>query len=331
MIKSLAMTGILAITVIAFTSCNNDENPNTNSNDPVRFTASIGTSAAIAIPVPTSRAAGATWDAADKIGIFMVDHGGTNVSEFAANRSYTTANGGMEGKFTPDTGQEIYYPVDNSPVDFIAYYPYDINARLTEPLPFHIATDQSDATAQPKCDLMWAHANNDEQGYMKSEGFPVFLYFTHRLARLTMNCKIDASVGGGLVRPDDPNPSVPEISTVVIKGMFTENTFSLTDGSLGTPEKQLDITARRLAKPSDTTKFAATYDAIIMPTAYEAGIVEVHFTVNGDTYVWKMDKTEFESGNDYIYEVTITRTDVKITSDKIKPWYPVQKDGVIAN
>lgn len=293
-------------------SCSSDEDVNEVNNGEVRFTAAIGTQAT-ATPAAT-RASGTQWGMGDKIGIFMVEHGTFTIAESASNRKYTTPAG--NGNFTPVTGNEIYYPMDNSTVDFIAYYPHADVATLTDALPVTIATTQTPGT-QPSFDLLWAKANNSGNGYSKTSPDAVALTFGHCLTKLTMNCKLDASVG------------VPHLdgTTVTIKGMNTRNTFDLKTGTLGTPDTQADITPNKLTRP--VAAYDATYDAIILPGIYDTGDVSVEFNIGGDTFTWSVEGIEFLPGTEYIYEVTILRTGI-LVEGTITEWNPVKKDPVTA-
>lgn len=256
-IKNLVMLSTFA-GAMCFSSCSNDEDVNEVNNGEVRFTAGIGHQA-VATPA-ASRAADTAWDAGDKIGIFMVKHGETTIAESASNKKFTTATG--DGNFTPVTGYEIYYPMDASPVDFIAYYPHANAVTLDADIPVEIATTQTTAS-QATCDLLWARANGTSgNGYNKESTSAVALTFGHCLTKITMNCKLDASVG----------VSNLDAATVTIKGMNARNTFDLKTGTLGTPAKPTAITPRKLAAPVAT--YAATYDAIILPATYAADVVD---------------------------------------------------------
>ena len=324
--KNLATATALAIT-FCLASCNNqNEDPTPAGPAPVRFTASIGTPDAVATPVPRTRAAGTSWAVGDKIGIFMTAHATTNPAEAdAVNRQYTTATG--DGSFTPIMGQELYYPMDNSAVDFIAYYPYTATATLTEALPITVATTQTSAS-QTACDYLWASANNSGTGYDKSATAAVALPFSHSLARLTMNCIVDANVGTDT--PADGIPSLPADAVVTINGMYTTGSFAPSTGQVSAAATPAAITPRRLDAPTDATKYAATFDAIILPATYTAAAnVTVSFTIHDETYVWTVGKMEFKSGNDHIYEVTITRSGVKAIGT-IKDWNQEIQGGVTA-
>lgn len=301
-----------ALAALCLASCDKNEEVSVNDGA-VRFTASIGREA---VAKPQSRAAGTAWAAGDEIGIFMVKHGTLNIAEMVENKKYTTAT--SNGIFTPVTGNEIYYPMDNSGVDFIAYYPHEAGAQLATDLPVEIATTQDDAT-QAATDLMWAKADNSGKGYEKDENAIVALAFGHCLSKLTMNCKVDPSVG---------QPAVLNNATVSIHGMNTRSTFDLATGTLGTtPDRPEDIAPRKLsAAPAGSH---GAYDAIILPETYAGGVLTVKFTINGEPFVWYVDAIEFKPGHEYIYAVTITRTGVTATGTIVK-WNPVEMGGVTA-
>lgn len=301
-----------ALAAVCFSSCEKNEEAGAD-NGAVRFTAAIGHEA---VATPKSRAAGTTWHGGDALGIFMMNHGSTTTIAFgAANRQFTTAKD--DGLFTPaDAENAIYYPMDNTSVDFIAYYPYEAGATLGTGLAVQIPTTQDDAS-QRATDLLWARADNNGPGYTKDQDatIPVALSFAHQLAKLTMNCTVDASVGDASLLAD---------ATVTIRGMYTASTFDLSTGSLsGTPATSAHITARR---PAATTAGSDdTFDAIILPATYPADALQVDFNLSGETFTWDVKAVTFQPGHEYIYEVIITRTGVTATGT-IAPWTPVVKD-----
>lgn len=315
-IRSLTTLCALA-GAVCLASCSSDEEADVSNDGRVRFTAGIGNQAVAA--TPATRASGSEWASGDAIGIFMVKHGTVDVEADAGNKKFITVGG--NDVFTPTTGNEIYYPMwDTKKVDFIAYYPYKENVSFEAALPVTIATDQTTTDAQAGCDLMWAKADKNGNGYTKDAdaATPVAFTFGHCLAKLTMNCKVDASVGATL-----------DNATVTISGMNTQSTFDLKTATLGAPENEQAIIPRKLATP--TTNFAATYDAIILPDSYGANVLSVTFEIGGEPFIWKVvEAIEFEPGKEYIYEVTIRRTGVSATGT-IKAWDPVtKKDPVYA-
>lgn len=306
------MTMCALASAVCLASCSNDDEMNVNNDGQARFTAAIGNEAVVA--TPGTRASGTAWGPNDNIGIFMVKHGTENIAEKCSNRQFRTTTG--NSNFSPVIGQEIYYPMDNSTVDFISYYPYTDGAALDTPFPVTIGTAQTDAT-QPGFDLMWAKATNSGKGYNKLLNATVAFTFGHCLSKLTMNCKLDGSVGAANL----------DGAKVTIHSMNTASTFDLKTGEQnGTPETPADITPRKLATPA--TGFDATYDAIILPAVYSGGTVTVDFDINSEIYTWNVDAMTFKAGNEYIYEVKITRSGVKVTGT-IVGWNPVPHQGPV--
>ena len=299
--KTLSPVAIALAAVLALASCNPSDDLQPDGPQAIRFNAGIGPQA---VATPQTRATGTIWNSGDAIGIFMLKNKETAVaSTYAANKKFTT---GAASLFRPVSGHEIYFPLDvDRHTDFIAYYPYTDTDRLG--MDSQIPVSTADQTRQPAFDVMWARADNNGEGYNKNFRGNIPLVFRHRLARLTMNCKFEANTGITAFDSD---------ATVTLRGMNTATTFAVRDGALGTPATPADMVARKAAT---ATGYAGTYDAIIVPDTSAAGTVTGEFYVNHETYVWKMDATTFASGNDYVYDVLITRTGVTATGS-ITPW-----------
>ena len=300
--KIIIMMGVLAGAVVLSSCKAEDKTP--GGRDAVTFTSGIDRQA-----TPTkgaTRASGSFWAANDAIGIYMVKNGTTDIAESASNMEHVTTTG--NGTFTPAAGSQIYYPLDGTSVDFIAYYPFDedMNFGVNDvQLPVSQFTETQDSY-----DLLWAKADGTNGGgYNKVANFatPVSLVFSHKLARLVMNVSIDFSVGN--VNPDD--------ITVVIDNMNTATTFDTVTGAMGAPSNPMVTTP---AEMDAAAGFDASYSSIIIPDSYEAADdIKVQFTVNGETFTWNVGAAAFEGGNEYTYAVTVTRTGVKATGT-INPW-----------
>jgi hypothetical protein len=309
--KTLSSVAIAFATVLALASCNQSDDITPDGPQAVQFTAGIGEQT---VATPQNRAAGTEWHVGDAIGIFMVKNKETAIaSTYAGNKRFTTERGNL---FLPESGHEIYYPLDaDNHVDFYAYYPYTTTEGLNIDSKIDVST--ADQSKQREFDMMWAMANNNGQGYNKNAHDNVPLVFAHCLARITMNCKFDPS--SGIIVFD-------EAAKVTIKGMNTATIFAVKDGTIGTATTEADIVAR---KSATTSGYAGTFDAIIVPAKYAAKSVTVEFYVNSEIYTWIMDATEFEPGNDYVYDVIITRTGVRATGS-INPWNTITEGTVWA-
>jgi hypothetical protein len=311
----ILVMGTALLGMVAFSACNvNDEIEDNNQPQAVSFSAGIA-GQAVQNGGPTTKAAGTVWASGDAIGIFMMSNGTTTIAEQAENKQYTTTGGST---FSAVAGDEIYYPMDGSKVDFIAYYPYASGKTLGSSISVDVSGAQT-ASSQADIDLLWAKANGTGgSGYDKvtHATTPVALAFNHKLAKMVINVKAGAAVNTPLTG-----------MTVTIKGMNTKNTFKLSDGTLGTPNTPAAITPRVITTASG---FNASYDAIILPYVYSSnGDVTVDFTVGGETFTWEVDATTFAPGNEYTYAVTLTRTGVAVTGT-INPWMPNDRGGVTA-
>jgi len=276
---------------VAFTSCNNDDEPVTNDKTPVQFAAGIGGN--VATGAPETRAAGTTWGTGDDIGIFTVTNG-TTTPAIDANMQYETTAG--DGTFTAiDDANMIYYPGSGT-IDFIAYYPWETGAALGTPIDVEIGTAQTAAT-QATFDLLYAKTT---AGYTSASPTTVPLAFDHQLSKLVMN--LVAGSGASL-----SNVSVS------IKGMNTKNTFNLSTGALGTTASTpVAITPR-------TITANASYDAIILPGSYTTG-VSVEITAGGETYTWDCGAITFAAGSEHVYTVTLIKDGGVTVTGTINPW-----------
>lgn len=306
---------------VCFMSCSSsdDNEMRVNPDGSVRFTAAIGNAAVVTNPAPQSRASATTWDAGDDISVFMVAHGTADVANGAENRRYVTTAAGPNGNFTPATPADaIFYPMNNDPVDFIAFS-YEDESKLTDLIAFNLSGTQTAAT-QAAADLLWAKADNGGAGYTKAAGLTVGLNFRHCLSKLTMKCKADDSVGA--FDPDDV--------AVCIRNAKCYSYTHLSTGNTGVGQNapaRDDIIPRRWDTPA--AGCFATYDAFLPPAGYTSGEMSVEFRIGADTYTWSVDAVTFGSGKEHIYEVLLTRTGVRVTGT-IEDWTTVQGGNVTA-
>ncbi|MGF7025671.1 MULTISPECIES: fimbrillin family protein [Sphingobacterium] len=256
----------------------------------------------------TSNPSGAStvWASGDQIGIFMVNHGTTTISENSSNRQYNF-NGTV---FAPATGQGIYYPVSDSKVDFVAYYPFVPTASLSTVQPIDVSS-QNDLS---KIDFLWSKATNGVNGFNKSSGTQVPLVFDHKLSKVV----IKPTAGTGL----DASNADWSAMGVKIKGMQTMSSIDLSTGTLGAASGPADISPFVKASGS-------TYEAIVLPATYAtAGAVRFTFEIGNDTYAWASQANEqFEPGKEYTYTITVHKTGVVLGNVTIKDWDTVSRTG----
>lgn len=285
---------IIATATLMFAACSNNENelPGTDGRVPVEFTAAVGAT--------VSRAIDQTWSPTDAIGIYMVEAeislAPANISEEAANIRYVV-DAEHAGGFKAD-GSTIYYPMDNSEVDFYAYYPQGSITTAETPSPHYLYTvNVADQSNQEALDLMYS---DNVKGKKKTDKAAA-LVFKHQLCKVVLNVEPGAGVTADeMVR-----------LAVKVKAQNTTATFNLTSGTLEDDA----------AAPADITlvKGTNTYEAILLPSTAASRTFEFELNNGHDApFTWQMDKA-LVSGSKYIYTVKLNRTGVEVTGE-IKAW-----------
>lgn len=299
--------GLLAFPVL-FAGCSQDSDlPSTGNEDRVALRVSSDISVDNQVQRVGTRAVDGSWENTDAIGIFAVPVTG---AEEYANRQYTTATATL-GTFTPATpDQTIYLPVDGNGRDFVAYYPYDGAMSGSE-----YAINLTNQTQQNAIDFMVSERENGANSTVKgiSKADPnVKFRFHHKLAKLRLNI----ATGNGF----SSNNSELSGLKVEITGQPTTGTFDvLASDAVAETNSNQGIT---LLTTTDGTKA----EGIVFPSANFTDM-EFVFTVqgHGEPYKWSLNKsnnaTKFEAGKEYIYNITINKTDIVVTST-IEPWQP---------
>lgn len=287
----------MAAATLLLAGCSNDENETADKTDgqrvPVEFRASVG--------VTETRAVDQAWSSTDAIGIFMVKAGQTflpeHISEGAENIRYVV-DAAAAGTFKP-AGTTIYYPMDDSTVDFYAYSPQGSVEKEEITTNYLYAINISTQTSQEALDLLYS---NNVKGKKKTDKTAA-LNFKHQL------CKVILTVesGSGVTTADMGG------LTVKVNSQNTTANFDLTAGALkADAANAADIT---LFKQAD----AYIYEAILLPDAATARTFEFNLNNGNDVpFTWKMGKA-LTAGSKYTYTVKLNRTGVAV-SGQIDAW-----------
>lgn len=283
----------VAISILLFASCSKDnDNPDVN-NGQVKFSSGIA-----GMQTKVSGNNGDEWDSGEKIGIFMMRLGTQTIAEGAANIGYTAGASGASTTFSATN--PIFYPMDQSKVEFIAYHPY---ATLNNNETYNVeVTNQNDQTA---IDLMRAATDNSGNGYHKTSNATVDLTFHHKLTKLIF----EVTPGSGLSQADLDN------LTVTVKGLNTKAEYNTITDVLDTPNTVANI----VTKP---TIVGTYHEAIVIPQT--ATSVMVEFALNNaknERFVYNMPTTLFAAADKHVFTVTVQRTAVEVTGS-ITPWTP---------
>ena len=262
---------IFTLTLLVFfgSACRKDNTP--EIQDQTRT--AVQFSSAINGQIKT-KATDNSWDQGDVIGVFMKNGTGLDNVQ-SSNKTYTTTG---DGEFKPlNSEQNIYYPIDGSTVDFIAYYPY--SETLTNNT---YGVDVNDQSKQAAIDLLYA---NNAVGLSKTNA-NANLIFTHQLAKVEIAVKNGAGVA-------DLNGLAVNIS-----GVKTTANFDLATGALTATGSAASLAAHTAVKSG-----ATIVEAILVPTTDESE-TKVVFALGTKTFTWTLPaSTKFEQGKKYIYEV----------------------------
>lgn len=285
-----------AIMAMLFASCNDHNDTEIgNGRDQITFVSGLNDS--------STRISqdGSQWTGGDKVGIYMVETGKTTVLNYS-NVPYTAASSAESTAFTANETR-IYYPENEAPVDFVAYYPYT-SAVADFIYPISLANQASSLVAH---DLMVAKADNNGSGFTSGS---VSFTFAHQLSKLTLNFLDESG-----------NAITPDANGVVIKGMNTTAKFNLSTGLLSDKAATADITPY---------KYNNSFDAVLLPFTFASGH-EVEVTIGGTKYVWTMSNSyaglEMKAGYSYIFNITVKTATSKVEAilidfngNSIAPW-----------
>lgn len=292
---------VLAISTLLMNSCAKDSVEAESTNTAIQFDGKINN-----LKATTSTGPSTSWVNGDQIGIFMVNTGTNTIAENSSNRVFIYGT----TSFAALAGQDIFYPVNDTKVDFISYYPYSSTASLASTLPINVG-DQSNLA---KIDYLYAKSNNGNLGFNKTMLSSVPLNFEHKLAKIV----IVPVAGQGFL----PHDIIGSQMQVKIKGMNTVSSLNLSTGLLGASNTQSDITPFVSAP-------GIRYDAIVLPSTFAtAGTLSFTFQVGNNTYVWTNPANEtFEAGKEYTYSITLQKTGLILGTVSVKDWVNVYRSG----
>lgn len=273
--KMKSLLGIV-LSLSILQSCQNDETniiQNEVNNKGITFSSIID-------DAQNSRAYDTSWEANDVIGVFMLANSDKNV----LNIPYVTSKG--DGYFVSQNSP-IYYPEDNSAVDFIAYYPY--SETISDYKNYTI--NLSNQTKQNAIDLMTA-VNLTNRQLTSPQGN---LQFKHLLAKLVLNLQ---STSGSSLKGIKAS----------ISGLQVKGTANLSDGTI-TPSGEATTFSLFINEK------ATQAEAILLPQDL-SGKLKIKLELNGQS---KEIETEIagsiEQGYKYIYNVNVNYQGGEITTD----------------
>ena len=269
--KRFIYSSILLVLILS--SCRNTESSQfiPEGRSEVCFTSQVSY-------LPQSRAIDNYWEVNDKIGVYMKQAGlqlsASSVIDESSNIEYITTLG--NGNFLASQ-QPIYFPEDDSKVDFIAYYPHTNLAN-----PFIYPVDLSDQSDLPAIDLLYS--DNVKDAERQSEA--INLAFTHQLSRLTI--RINATSG-------ELYPLTLKLDKIPVKA-----DFHLADGSFTYSSDQEEIVYLNTTHNGSN----AVSEALLLPSE-EPKDITLLVEYNGKTYFKVLTFTSLKSGKNYTFTLSL--------------------------
>lgn len=266
---------------LSLTACGTEDN---YIDDPVaaHISATIGEGL-------MSRASNISWGEGDNIGISM---NGRYV-----NLKYTTVNG--DGKFE---GTAMYFKNKVDPVTISAYYPY-VGVEGESPAIIETSTGEERQTSleQPKFDFLYAEKEN-----VTGAEPDVNLLFSHRMSKLTFK----------FVNGND-GTDVSKITSCLIGGLILEGSFNPANGVCAA-DATASATPLRLS-PDEMGKWPSP---IIFPQAIQDKVTMKISDNQGQEYSCelKFDGNRLESGNNYMFTITVNKTSLNVKTYEINQW-----------
>lgn len=248
----------------------------------------------------------------ENVGIFLAEDGGsgavtsgTNVTTYAQPLTYV-ANG------SGDLTNEQYWPTDGNGLYIYGVYPLaaatTAAAYNAEGVSFTVAADQSDDASYKASDLMTgvptvpSATPEAAPNPVTRTSSAVPMTFTHLLTKIDINL----TAGDGFEEDDMDDAEVSILNTK------PTTTFSV---------QSTDVTAADGTAAPIVAGTGAAKSAIIVPQALASGTSFIQVTIGGGNYIYKLGAaTTFDAKKCYIYNLTVKKTGLVLTTTEITDW-----------
>lgn len=287
---------LVALSFIACSSSNGNDpsEPITPDDKPV----ALNVRAEISQP-SVSRAADTHWDANDSIGITAYNN--SEMANRYKNVRYQTTG---DGSFTSKT--PIYFLNDN-PVEFKAYYPYNPRLALLGTLKNNTRAKNQTPEGKKTIDYMWADITD-----MSKQNYQVTFGFIHLMTQIAITLK----QGDGV--------DLKDLTSYTVSGFALEGTFLPDEGKAYGMGPVEDLVLNITGKSENTISLSPI---ILYPQRQSTFNLSV--TLGGQVYSLegiRINGGELQPGIVYNYTFTIAKTEsgqkLELTNTEINPWTP---------
>ncbi len=257
-----------------------------------------------------TRAAGSSWAQDDAIGIFTVS--GTK-TEYA-NIPYKYDGIG----FKP--ADAVIYFQSEEEVTFNAYYPFSGTSGTSAGTVTAATRAANQAVnAQPAIDFLYASGARADKTKPtvsftdRSGSGGADNSFKHRMSQITLR----------LIEGDDML-FTGKLTSYTLKGLRLTGSFNTVTGTAvansSLPVEDLTIA---LSGVSSADGIYTTAPLILFPQTVSGGEIALEVTVDGEVYKANLALASLESGNNYIFPVTVRKTGLSVDQPEIKGWTEV--------
>lgn len=284
---------LLVVPCLLLAGCNSDEDVG-DWGEPVAVQFGMGEVSRL-----KTTSGGDQWTLNDPIGVFMIKNGqllsSANIAEGADNVEYKAQTGGNAvSGFIPVSGTPVFYPQNGDNVDFIAYYPYK-SPVTNYTLPIDVG-DQGDAS---KIDVLYS---KNAAGYNKNSS-TVDLQFSHVLSKLSFT-----------LTPEAGAPPALAGAKIEITNLATTADMNLADGTVTPTNSGQTLTA-------NTSANGLSSSAIVIPQTLSGSKLKITLADNASVFEWDFPaNTEFLSGKNHQYTITVSKTGITVSSSGITIW-----------
>ena len=289
---------LLAATALTLAACTNDEMTTaTDGKVALKVNASIGT--------VDTRAVGTQWTTGDQIGISTEEGTGT----YYKNVCYEWDG----SSFTTSPNNAIFFETSET-VTFHAYYPYKGSADYTG---VSTAADNQTTANQPKIDFLYA------SGATASKDKPTVNFtgdhaFTHRMSQITLTF----IEGDGM--------DLDGSWSYTLGGLKLQGTFFPQTGNATADDVTAALLTVNLTEVQPTSGSYIAPSLILFPQ--EVTSIPITVTVGGQDYTATLSVKDgkLQSGNNYTWKITVSKTDISVGKAEIKNWETVDNGGTTA-
>jgi hypothetical protein len=245
---------------------------------------------------PDTRAWNTDWSNGDKIGFYMIKKSVLYDLNNALYKNKQYVVDTSSGAVTPvSTAHQMYYPINDDHVQFIAYSPYR-PADTAHEVEYTFADQHTEALKQG-VDFLFRKETSDD--YHKTLSTPVALSFDHQFSKVYIRL-LQGNSGLSCLNATAKLTGMPasaKVNLATLAVNANDLNAAITRGAIG------DITPQR----SSSSATVAVFEAIVPPhtgTAYTSRTFK--FTVEGEVYTHTLPNTfDFVSGKAYGFELTL--------------------------